>query len=266
MNRLLLDRAYCRSNRRMGASGMRRALRGGGSAFAHAAPLTLVGHKDWTTSNYQATANPGGIAGTDTPGFWVSALITLDSQAVASGQRQIVQRHGGNGWALRVDGTNASLFGGFVNSALAFVYTPSIALTAGMVGQTHVATIVHDGSFVRLYWDQAEVGSGTAITGFNSVSGPMNIGSRPGFYAADGWTIHGIAGGHAVPSLAQVQAHHAACKAALAMVADPAVTTQDFWNADLTGDSFVSDSGTDDATKTGAALTAVTTTTPTWGF
>ena len=166
---------------------------------------------------------------------------------------------------MRVTGANASLQFYCEDGAVTFVYSPSYSIVSGDVGKAHVFTGVHDGSNLRLYVDRSEVGSGTSITGADGRSAATVIGSRPSVYGASGWTICGVACGVGVPSLATVQSHHDAVKAALAMTAIASITDR-VWTADATGDQFDESEASEDAVKSGSALTVVTDSSPTWGF
>jgi hypothetical protein len=82
---------------------------------------------------------------------------------------------------------------------------------------------------VRLYLRRVQQGTtGTAITGYAPSADPLMIGRDPRVatpYPADGITVYGMAGGHFVPTLAEIQAQYDACMALEDMVAIAGKTT-----------------------------------------
>lgn len=249
-------------SRRPRISGGGRSSRSGGSV---AAPL--LGYSGLSNSVFASTANPGGVAGIGT-GFWGAALFRIDASG-SSTTRYIVARSTGGplGWLIRTLTTNATLMFGAVNGAAALVSSPTYAVQASDIGKVHLAVGVHDGSNVRLYVARAEVGSGTPITGYTAATTLTRMGANPaGSNGATNMTIFGWAGGHAVPTLAQVQAYFDAVKSARRIVAMPGVATTGAWPV---GTSLATvtetQAGTDNMTVTGTPTLAMVSA-PVWGW
>lgn len=244
---------------RAGRGGRGRGGRGGSGALG-----PLLGLSDMTVANYAQTAAPGGV-GTAAAPYWVAVLASITSQAASATRVLLASNQSASGWEFRTNGFNATA--GFYanNGAGTLVVSPLFTVTAGHVGKELLLVGVHDGTVLRLYVDALEVSSGTAITGYTPHVGRMRLGQRPtGTLPATDITLYGWAGGHAAPSLAQVQQYFADVKAARRMVAMAGVTTQSIWN--VTDIVSVLDSvGTDHMPVTGTP-TLVTKPTPTWSW
>jgi hypothetical protein len=232
----------------------------------------VYGISGWTAANYYETASPGGIAGVDT-GFGVWGLIRVDSQAVASATRRIFNRSSSSatGWFVRTGTTNATLVFGAASGAGVGTTAPAYTITAGDVGKVIGFVGVHDGSNLRLYVNRVEVGSGTAITGYTPQSTATRIGARnTGLEPADNITILGCAGGHGVPSLAEVQALFDLMKSSCD-VRSISGKTSSLWSAKrdfagTTAPATLDDkSGSEDMSRVGSALTA-SSWVPSWGW
>jgi hypothetical protein len=241
----------------------RGGARGVGSGGGPVRPM--LGLRGFTAStDYASTAT--GIAG-DAAGFWKAVLFSPDSQAVASASRTLDSKIAGtpNGYEFRTTGTHSALVFSATSGAGGFISAPSFTLTAGHMGKDVLAVGVHTGSVLRLYVDAVESGSGTAITGYTASANAQRMGGRAiNTQPASDTVIYGCAGGHGVPSLAQVQQYFADVKAARALVAMAGVTTGGAWNV-VSATSVVDSVAADNMTVTGT-LTLVTRTTKAWSW
>lgn len=174
----------------------------------------VTGFSDLTY--YQSALNAG-IAG-QAAGFWVAVYMIVTSQAVANTTRDLAGRRvgsGTSGWSLNTYTTNATVSFFCANGVGSGVTSPAYTITAGDVSGAVALLVVgvHDGSNLRLYVKGAEVGSGTAITGFTtSIVTNMGLGNNNSAFNGgmpfgeppDGVVILGFAGGHAVPTLGEI--------------------------------------------------------------
>lgn len=256
-------------SRRRGFRGVRRAGRAiGGATIASLKGLTGF----VATTNYAETASPGGINGVAS-GFWVACLFSIQSQAVGSATRHLVSKALAvtpvAGWLLRTSGTNTGIGLAAANGVGTAVATPAFAIPAGHVGKAVLVVGVHTGTSLQLYVDRLAQGAPAAITGYTPQVGAMRMGASPaGASAVASTTIFGVAGGHAVPTLAQVQAYYDQVKAANGILgAMPGVTTQSAWNV-LGATGTVPDSIDADpmTITTSGALSLVTQTPPVFSW
>lgn len=235
-----------------------------GSGFARPA---ILGTTSYSAANYFSTATPGGVAGVAS-GFWVAGLCTLTTISGSNNQflaSRLTTTPGNLGWYLRVATGTAFAFSA-VSGAASFVVAPTYTLSGSDVGKTHMLVGVHDGTTARLYVARAEISTGTAITGYSPApSSPQLLGERVSTSQPfSQGIIHGAAGGHAVPTLAQVQAYFDAVKLAKRMVAMPSVQTDHIWNTTSAG-TISDEVGSDNLTMTGT-LTAARTQPIAWAW
>lgn len=194
----------------------------------------VTGFSDLT---YFQSALNAGIAG-QAAGFWVAVYIIVTSQAVASTSRDLAGRRVGSGvsgWSINTATTNATVTFGCANGAGSFLTSPAYTITAGDVSGAVALLVVgvHDGSNLRLYVKGAQVGSGTAITGFTTSTVPnMGLGNGNAAFPSglsfgeppDGVIVLGLAGGNGVPSAGEIATMDTACASANDIVAIPGKT------------------------------------------
>lgn len=204
MGHSLTERAF---ERRMGGAGLRRKLRGG------ARLRSWYGITVASTSDYYATANPGGIAGVGT-GFSLWGAICVTSQGVASSNKRIAARSNATnaGWQVVIGGTNTLLSvwmydGGGVNRV-----SPIYTITAADLNTVLFWHAYYNGTALFLYVNGAQVTGSTAFTGFTAHSGATTLASNLG--APVSTRIVGLAGGASVITAGEITANIAAGRAA----------------------------------------------------
>jgi hypothetical protein len=169
------------------------------------ARIAKFGASGFAVGNYLTTATPGGEVGT-AAGFGGCALYRLN----ALGNPGITARSRPTppeGWELHAasNALRISMIDGVGTSITAPTYT----MTANDIGKWDLVVWQHDGSFVRMYRARAQVGTGTAITGFTPyASAPQYIGCRsPGVLVATGLSIAAVMTWTGTPTnLAAIQA------------------------------------------------------------
>ena len=195
-------------------------LAGGGGGGPPPVDPTMYGVQGFSTADFYQTALPGGIAGT-AAGFWVSCLLRLDALVVAN--RSFLGRFTtGAGWIFTVTSAHNLIFqlvdgGGVIRASANFPVTA----VAGKI--MHVAA-VFDGAALRLHVNRSQVGAPTALSGFTVANERMLAGKRATGSATTSGTMFGVCGGHAVPTLAEVEAQADAIKLAGDIVAIPGKT------------------------------------------
>lgn len=174
-------------------------------------------------SAYYETANgsPGTAAG-----FFYAVLFMIMSQAVSSQARMLLAKQAASnaaGYAMYTGGTNQTLLGVVTNGSGSAITGPSTIFGAADVGRLLLAFCVHDGAKVRTYVRRAELSTGTAITGYTVPTQPLRVGrhSVSAGMSAGSLQIFGWMSGHAVPSLAEIQAAHDAAMAHEDIIAIP---------------------------------------------
>jgi hypothetical protein len=195
------------------------------------APL-LYGANALTTGDHFEAAN--GFAG-DPAGFWVCALIMINSQAsgIGSANRNIFARRAAAnaGWNLQTGALNSTIsfsLGG--TGGAGTVNSPSQIVAAGDVGKLLLVHGVWDAPSLtaRLYCKRLQLSTGSVFTGgtFVAETGVTQIGRRQNGLAADNITIFGVAAGLGIPTLAGVQAHTDAVMASEELASGiPSLTT-----------------------------------------
>jgi hypothetical protein len=147
--------------------------------------------------NALQTATPGGIAG-QAAGFWVACVVR--PTALGSGNYWLTRIAAAAGWGLLQNGASTLVFR-CANGVGTLVSSPNFTLT-GLTNTIVGVVGVHDGTTVRLYANRAEVGSGTAITGFTAHSNRTYVGAAGS--ASAFLDFFGAAGGTGVPSASDV--------------------------------------------------------------
>lgn len=172
----------------------------------------LVGVDALTVLNYYQSMPASGLLGNPSTGnFHISCLFKVDSQDVASATRVFLSCApvgGGNfGWRFRTTTTNSAISFTAYNSVGTAVVSPSYTIPASMVGETIHAVGVIDGSFIRLYINGTEVGSGTVMTSYNyPINGVVRVGREViSVTGAEGSVIvYGVEGGNSVPTTTEI--------------------------------------------------------------
>jgi len=172
----------------------------------------LMGLSGFTDANHYETANGEGLRGSTS--MTVAALCLQDSLTAAV--VVIASTRDPDGWQLQRHTAQGGYRFAIDNGAGTFVSSPVRSQTASENGKWFVLHGTYDGTTVRLYFNGAEVGSGTATSGYTASAGTvrMRVGglSIDGF-AATGITIGGISGSDSVVLTGpQVLAHFNAIK------------------------------------------------------
>lgn len=194
--------------------------------------VTMYGVNGFLTTAAYGTVAGSGENGNAVSGFTVNALISVDSQAVASSDRWITGVSDSTGtsydWQLRSTGTNAGLsFGVRVSGGGAQIFSSTFTVTAAMLGRIlHVTGVVDlAAGKMRFYVDGGLVGVESVVTtyGVPDTASPDTIGrlviGGSGFVPASGITLYGRATGHGPMTQAEVAAHRALCLSAGDIVA-----------------------------------------------
>lgn len=122
------------------------------------------------------------------------------------------------GWVVWSSG--ASLRFSACQAAGTFVTSPTRNWVVGDVGSLHAIVGTYDGATVRMYFNKAQVGAGTAGTGYATPSATLRTAIGAGdnngtdSFAATSYEIMGVFFTDAVMSLAEIQAWSDASKAA----------------------------------------------------
>lgn len=248
-------------NRRFGGRGGGR--RGGGGAPAALA----VGFQGWATTDYYRSAVATILTG-DAAGFGVA--LALHVLAVPTGTEVIFVS--GNlatrGWVMRTAVANVRMDA--VSGAAALVSSPTSAIVAGDVGKVVCFVGVHDGTTLRLYRKDVQVGAGTAITGYTAsgATDRISVGvSNTATFPAASFRVLGVEYFTGAPDVAAVAAWCAATRAAASVqsMGGAGVTVTDRWQAAdnvLAADPWTADVGAKTLARTGT-VTPVTFS-PTW--
>lgn len=220
------------------------------------------------------TANPGGIAGTAS-GFFAAALFRFVSTPASSARALCGRSNNSNaGWYIYAGATHNQLYCRMFNGVGTSVNSPIYSVVAGDLDKVCGVVAVHDGSYVRLYVNRVEVGSGTAIVGYTAHAQGTEIGGQgngAGAYNISSNSgpcqLFGVTGGAGIPSLANVQAWFDACKSNYTCSAMPSVGSEHRWLC-TSATSPIADVGTvpEDASYTPSGMSVVTLSNPTWGW
>jgi hypothetical protein len=155
-----------------------------GAAFArpgqYAAPHLAIANIN--ASNYYATAISGGEAGVST-GFFEACLCMLDAASFAAIQ-MFAQRMNNSNQGHQLYATAAGgLIGGMADGGGTFRSSPTRQLTLADVGKLHVVLLEHDGTFLRLWVDRVQAGTGTALVGFTPSANAHALGYGFGLFS-----------------------------------------------------------------------------------
>jgi hypothetical protein len=115
----------------------------------------------------------------------------------------------------------------FANGAGSPVGSNLKTITASELGVDIVVHGVHDGTFLRFYFNGVEIGSPVSITGYTAFASDMRVGRYPDDASplpSTNFISFGVAGGHYVPSAAEVAANAQAILATGRMQAIPGKT------------------------------------------
>lgn len=243
-----LSRAY---NRR--GIGRRGGARGGGGAPG----LPILGHSLVGVGNRYVSAAGAGILG-NAAGFYVAGLVAFMATAAAN---YVARNHAAStdGWRLWVGSTGLLTFGQ-TNGATALILSPTFDISS-LLGRVLAVCGVYTSTHVRLYVNGAQVGSGTAITGYTGPTGAAV--TALGFGTAQNSVSMGVLGGDGVPSDANIAAWSVACKAARGLATMPGVAPQHSWTPLAAVANIADGVGSDTLTKVG---TPVAVTLRQWGY
>lgn len=191
--------------------------------LAAQAVQTVYGLEGMSNANGYASANGAGEQGNAVLGFVAAALVSFDSQSVASKDRWIIGTDDSTGttydWQVVSRTTNSTIRAGIKQTGSgATVFTSSYTIAPADLGKILLVTLEVDvvGLLMRLRVNGALVGTATVITGYAvpDTSVPFQVGKLGGTSGADGITFYGVATGHGVMTQAEIVAHQAACQAA----------------------------------------------------
>ena len=192
----------------------------------------MYGLKTDSDSDYYEIPGANALFSGSTSSYWVSALITVLSQANTR-VRTIVSRCyvSGRGFELRVLGSNSQAYLYHCNAANTGVASPIVTINAADVGKLLLITAGFDAiaGKLRTWIRRVEQGTGSAVVGYTppTSADPLRLlraQSWAGQYCQD-LVLWGTAMGLSVPTLSQVQAHHDAVMAAERMVEIPGLTS-----------------------------------------
>jgi hypothetical protein len=192
--------------------------------------MTVYGLDDLNDSNYYWSAVSGAIDGiTGSGNFWVTCMFSVDSQAVTS-QNRYMLNHGianTSGWYMRTLGQNGTLsFAIHDNNAVART-APSYTIQAADVNKVIVATGYHSVTGVHLNVNGADVGSNTITNGYRESNSSMFIGRYLGSTVSlsGAVKVYGVCGGSgSFPTSEELVAQYEAIKAAGDIVGIPGKT------------------------------------------
>jgi hypothetical protein len=192
--------------------------------------MTTYGLDDLNDSNYYWSAVSGAIDGiTGSGNFWVTCMFSVDSQAVTS-QNRYMLNHGianTSGWYMRTLGQNGTLsFAIHDNNAVART-APSYTIQATDVNKVIVATGYHSVTGVHLNVNGADVGSNTITNGYRESNSSMFIGRYLGSTVSlsGAVKVYGVCGGSgSFPTSEELVAQYEAIKAAGDIVGIPGKT------------------------------------------
>lgn len=184
----------------------------------------------YSGSNQQITANPGGGVGVST-GFGISFI----GIQLKSGNSNFVLASRGNatstGWLVQNIGSGYQ--GRFANGGGTVINSPAKSMAAADVGKIHSLHFIFDNaaSLVRTVANGAQVGSGTACSGYTSQTSAMTVGqgntlSDLGLISMVYW--------EGAYNLTNLQAWDADCKAFRKAGAMNGATLSKVWNFHLT--------------------------------
>jgi hypothetical protein len=146
----------------------------------------------------------------DAVGFFVGILVRYNS--TTSTGRMVANSVGAAGWYWNGQ-TNFLQFS--APDATSLKSAPTISTTADGKARPVLGVFDIPGGYIRTYANRAQVGSGTAIAGYNT-SGLSAIGMAIGGFIGGGsfnpsWDVLGVVMGYGVPSLAEFRAWEDAC-------------------------------------------------------
>ena len=195
-------------------------------AVSYAGRVTYGARGFSATAGFQSATNPGGIAGVNT-GFHVMWRGRAD--VLGPTQVFISRSNAANaGWRAGVSGTTvvATFTRGDAVQVNASAATPQ-------QGRVHHYCLVHTGASntIQLYQDGVQAGSDVACNGFTPLAARMFIGSLDGSaFAASGYTVFDVTGGHAVPTATEIRDSARASEAQGVLVGIPGKSTGGYWS------------------------------------
>lgn len=193
---------------------------------------------------YAQTASPGGFAGQS--GCYV-ALVCRPT-ALGNGNYWLTRLGASAGWGILQNGASTVCFRA-ANGSGTLVSSPSYTATAN----TLLAVVgVHDGSNLRLYVNGAEVGSGTAITGYTAHSNRTYIGAAGS--ASAFLDFFGAYCGNSVPSADQISAWYLALRSANRVIDVPGQSATVAWLPSSSA-TIINEIGAQTLTVTGGTVT-----------
>lgn len=215
----------------------------------------IQGLSGFSTSNYLANAGlTSGIRGDNTTGVWADVLIRPD--AVPSGTQYLQAAWlGTQGQAIYSSGTGLSPF---VLNGTTSAAGPVRTIAAADVGKLMLAgSAAGPANLVRTFINGAEVGAGTALTGYQKTTAmAYSVGARAAASPASSYSIFGIAGGDVEQVAANHAARAAAIKAAGSFVTTGGVAPTHAWAVIDDRSSFSDLIGSDALTLTGTLTRA----------
>ncbi len=165
--------------------------------------MAFLGLSGWSGANRLRTAANGGPPGTAT----MSAGVVLRHDAVPAGVQFVFCRGDGvaaGGWLFWSNG--AAFQFSVIDGATTLRTAPAYTIVAGDVGKVVAYVGTLSGGTVRLFRNDAEVGSGTAVTGYT----PGNAATQTAIGGAGGGsanaTQYTILGGAVANASAPTQA------------------------------------------------------------
>lgn len=221
----------------------------------------LQGLSGFTAANHLANAGlTSGVRGDDTNGVWTDVLVRPD--VLTAGTQYLYSTNTGVLGHAMITGT---VFAMYAQNGTTFAYSPYYTPVAADVGKLQFfGGTAGPSNLVRGFRNSAEVGAGTALTGFaKSSTIAYSVGVRAAASPASSHSIFGISGGDVEQTLTNHQARAAAIKAARAFVTAGGATPTHGWAVDSDAATIPDIVGGDLLTRAGS-LTLAQIIVPTW--
>lgn len=211
------------------------------------------------SNTYLETSNPSGTPGS-AAGFYVAVIARPKVLAAANYWASCLTAAAG--WGFIQPATSTMSFRAAAGDG-SIIHSPTYSL-AGLTNAIVPLVGVHDGTALRLYAARAQVGTGTAITGYSTISNRMRIGAGGASNSYLDWfgCIYGVG----VPSLANIQQWFDDCVAQRRIADMPGTPASRIWRPIEDGSAPVDSVGSVAMTLSGTGHTTLSLTAPMWGW
>lgn len=222
----------------------------------------IQGLTGFTSANYLENAGlTSGIRGSAGTGVWADVLFRPDVLPGAEQQYMASAYTAATGSIVYASATSLL---GFAGNGSVGAGSPVRTLAAADIGKLGILGMTAGpGNLIRGYFNSAEIGAGTALTGYTpNASLPYRVGAVS-TNASVFMSIFGVAGGNVEQVLANHQARAAAIKAAGGFVATGGATLTHAWALDSDAATIADVVGSDTLTRAGT-LARAQIIVPTW--